>query len=149
MTPSEFLPKALAEAKAAGHIFPGFAAAEAALESAWGRSKLAVEANNLFGQKQHTHPDHGTLILPTKEFLSGRWVTVSAEWEKFDSWRESFSARMDTLRKLAPKYPHYANALAATTGEKFVEEVSKSWATDPNRAAKVLATYRAHRDVLE
>lgn len=48
----EFLQQAASAARRAGHIFPEYAACEAALESAWGHSELAREANNLFGQKQ-------------------------------------------------------------------------------------------------
>ena len=52
-TPQDsFLRQASAAARAAGHIFPDYAACEAALESTWGQSRLAREANNLFGQKQ-------------------------------------------------------------------------------------------------
>ncbi len=52
MIQDEFLSKACAAARSAGHIFPEYAACEAALESGWGMSGLAQKANNLFGQKQ-------------------------------------------------------------------------------------------------
>ncbi|HZU08351.1 MAG TPA: glucosaminidase domain-containing protein, partial [Pseudacidobacterium sp.] len=55
-----FLQKAYQAAAAAGHIFPEYAACEAALESGWGLSHLATEANNLFGQKQAHPPLPGT-----------------------------------------------------------------------------------------
>jgi flagellum-specific peptidoglycan hydrolase FlgJ len=139
------------DASDSGHIFPAYAACEAALESAWGRSRLAVEANNLFGQKQSKPPLAGTetLVLPTREFLQGEWTTVNASWVRFASWSDCFRARMRLLRRLSPKYPHYAAALAATTGEEFILEVSQTWSTDPDRARKVLAIYDAHRDLLQ
>lgn len=146
---TKFLNAALAAAKASGHIFPNIAACEAALESSWGLSQLATEANNLFGQKQ-SHPPISaeTLTLPTKEYLHGTWQTVQANWAKFASWQECFSARMNLLKALAPSYPAYRAALAAKDPETFVTEVSKSWSTDPQRAAKVLSIYRAHRDIV-
>ena len=55
-----------------------------------------------------------------------------------------FSARMRLLQGASRKYPHYAAALAATTGEEFVREVSQTWSTDPARASKVLSIYAAH-----
>lgn len=144
MTPEEFLPRAVAAARAAGHIFPEHAACEAALESAWGSSELAERANNLFGQKQ-AHPPRGrSLALPTREFLSGEWVAVEAEWMLFDDWHASFAERMALLRRLAGEWPHYREALAAKTGDAFVIAVSKSWSTDPERAEKVLSVYRKH-----
>lgn len=136
-------------AKQAGHIWPAFAACEGALESAWFASELYVAANNVFGTKQHSNPIFDTFNLPTKEFLHNDWVIVDAEWVKYPTTADAFADRMDTLRRLAPDYPHYAAALAATTGEEYVTQVSLSWSTDPARGAKVLATYSAHKDVLQ
>ena len=143
---SEFLLRAAAAARAAGHIYPEYAACEAALESAWGRSRLAVEANNLFGQKQSHPPLAGTetLAMPTQEDLHGHWTTVLANWVKFSGWAQCFEARMDCLRQLSGQYAHYRAALAAGSGDVFVQEVSRTWSTDPERAAKVLEIYRIH-----
>ncbi len=144
MAPADFLVKATAAARAAHHIFPEHAACEAALESGWGSSELAVRANNLFGQKQ-SHPARGaSLMLPTREFLHGAWVTVSANWIAFTDWGDCFAHRMIVLRELAAAYPHYGAALVAKSGDEFIEQVSKSWSTDPERANKVLAVYRKH-----
>ncbi len=141
-----FLRQASAAARAAGHIFPEYAACEAALESTWGQSRLAREANNLFGQKQSAHalPGTATLELPTQEFLRGRWVTVAAQWVRFADQAACFRARMVLLQRLEHSYPAYGRALAATSGEVFVEEVSRVWSTDPQRAQKVLAIHRQH-----
>jgi hypothetical protein len=51
---------------------------------------------------------------------------------------------MALLRRLEHSYPAYGRALAATTGEVFIEEVSRAWSTDPQRATKVLAIHRQH-----
>lgn len=136
-------------ARAAGHIFPGYAACEAALESAWGTSQLAKLGANLFGTKAHSHPEYKTLNLPTKEFLDGKWTVIKATWVLYPSEVESFKDRMYTLRRLSPMYPHYAAALAAKDGVTFVDQVSLSWATDPDRAHKVLSIYRAHGHLLK
>ncbi|MDR3734463.1 MAG: glucosaminidase domain-containing protein [Acidobacteriaceae bacterium] len=146
MTKVEFLAKAVAAARAAGHVWPEYAACEAALESGWGGSALAVQGNNLFGQKQAHPPLAGTetLELPTREFLHGEWVTVGAKWVKFADWSACFAGRMRVLRGLSAGYPHYAAALQAATGEEFVREVSKSWSTDPGRAEKVLGVWRGN-----
>jgi flagellum-specific peptidoglycan hydrolase FlgJ len=144
MNPSIFLASATAAARAAAHIFPEYAACEAALESGWGGSALALEANNLFGQKQRHPPCGASLLLPTREFLHGGWTTVSAQWRMFPDWQASFAERMALLRSLAEQWPHYREALSATTGEQFIERVSLSWSTDPGRGAKVLAVYREH-----
>jgi len=145
----QFLVKAHQAAAASGHVWPRMAACEAALESGWGESRLAAEDNNLFGQKQQQHPIYGTVDIPTREFLNHAWCVENAAWVKFPDWPSCFASRMGTLRRLAPEYPHYAMALAAGTPEEYIEEVSLSWSTDPNRAAKVLDTYRAHYALME
>lgn len=144
----QFLIRAAEAARTAGHLFPEYAACEAALESGWGLSRLAVEANNLFGQKQSHPPLPGTetLTLPTREFLRGVWVTVQANWVKFPGWAACFRERMALLQALSDSYPHYREALAATTGEAFITAVSRTWSTDPARAGKVLTVHDHHRD---
>ncbi len=144
MKPEDFLSKAAAAARAAGHVYPEYAACEAALESAWGTSALALEANNLFGQKQSHPPRGGSLTLPTREYLHGAWITVQAQWAVFTDWQDAFAHRMTLLRALENGYPHYRAALGAPSGDEFVAQVSKSWSTDPERAAKVLSMHRMH-----
>jgi flagellum-specific peptidoglycan hydrolase FlgJ len=148
---SLFLARAWRAAQAAHHVFPEYAACEAALESGWGRSKLAVEANNLFGQKQSHPPVAGTetISMPTREYLHDHWMTVLANWTKFPDWSDCFAARMALLKRLSQAYPHYRAALEATAGEQYVLAVSQSWSTDPERAGKVLAVYDAHREVFQ
>jgi flagellum-specific peptidoglycan hydrolase FlgJ len=142
----EFLAKATQAASTAGHIWPEYAACEAALESGWGTSKLAVRANNLFGQKQTAPPLYGTgnLVLPTREFLRGEWVEVVARWISFPDWIACFRSRMEMLEREQGEYPAFAAALRATTGEEFVRQVSSKWSTDPERAEKVLEIYGRH-----
>lgn len=126
------------------HIFPLMAACEAALESGFGQSHLVREANNLFGMKEHGHPEHGILSLPTKEFLDGKWTVVDANWMKYSSLPECFLDRMHTLGRLAPKYPHYRAALTAEDEYTYVREVSQSWSTDPQRSEKVIEIYDSY-----
>ncbi len=145
MTPAnkDFLQRAFLAAQAAQHIFPDMAAAEAALESGYGRSQLAIQDRNLFGCKQHVHPIYGTHSLPTREFLGGEWKSVEANWITYPDWQSCFADRMATLQRLASVYPHYQNALAASSAVTYINEVSMTWSTDPNRATKCLAIYDA------
>lgn len=143
MNPSQldFLDRATAEAIKASHPFPQMAAAEAALESNFGNSELARNDQNLFGMKQHAHPVFGTVTLPTREFLSGEWKTVSANWVQYPDWSSCFADRFATLQRLANVYPHYKAAIEATDAETFIRQVSLTWSTDPHRAEKVLAIF--------
>jgi flagellum-specific peptidoglycan hydrolase FlgJ len=153
MTPeqTDFISRAKAEAERANHPFPLMAACEAALESDYGTSRLAMEANNLFGMKQHVSPVYGTFTLPTREFDKVRgWVVIMANWVKYPDWRACFADRMVTVERLALEknkdgdlaFPHYAKALAATTAENYVGEVSQNWSTDPQRGLKCISIYQ-------
>lgn len=142
----DFLVKAFAAAKEAQHIWPDYAACEAALESAWGTSGLAKDCNNLFGRKaSHGDPPDSYVVKLTKEFIHGAWITTPACWKKFSNWHDCFVDRMDLLHRLSSIY---GDALTAPDGPSFVTLVSKHWSTDPDRGAKVLEIYRNHKGVL-
>jgi flagellum-specific peptidoglycan hydrolase FlgJ len=133
---------------ASGHIFPQAAACEGAVESAWFTSQLYLQDNNIFGTKQHAVPIFETVSIPTREFLNGQWATINADWVKYPDLPSSFADRMATLERLAPTYPHYAAALAATTPEDYLTQVSLSWSTGPTRGADCISILHAHQDVL-
>ncbi len=153
-----FLRAACEAAAQAGHIWPEYAACEAALESArkglFGQSRLAIEANNLLGQKQGTRRKlpYPTVTWSTWEDINGPApggeVIQRHEFLKFPNWETCFKERMALLRALAPVYPNYAEALAAKTGEQFVFAVSRTWSTDPARAIKVLRIFRDYQPAL-
>jgi flagellum-specific peptidoglycan hydrolase FlgJ len=133
-----FLEEAAAAALKAAHVFPQMAACEAALESDYGRSVLAVQDRNLFGMKQHIHHIWGTHVLPTREFEHGTWITTEASWVSYPDWASCFADRMATLNRLASIFPNYWAALDAKDAETYVTDVSKTWASDPNRAEKCI-----------
>jgi flagellum-specific peptidoglycan hydrolase FlgJ len=143
MTPTQkaFLNRAYEAAKLAGHIFPEMAACECALESGYGASVLARTANNLFGCKRHAHEYYPTVSLPTKEDLDGKWVALNSSFIAYPDWAACFADRMETLKRLAPFYPHYKAALEATSAENYVEQVSQTWSTDPHRAQSCCQIY--------
>ena len=133
MTPSEtqFAVQLVQEAKLSGHPFPGYAAAEAFLESAdWsssaGMSVLAENYHNIFGQKVSKWWTGKTVQIQTREVLNGVSVMVPATWPVFDSFAEAFAERLKLLHA-SPQY--YAEALAASSGPEFVRLVSASWGT--------------------
>jgi flagellum-specific peptidoglycan hydrolase FlgJ len=140
----QFLDRATAEAVKANHPFPQMAACEAALESSFGASLLAIQDNNLFGMKQHAHPIFGTMTLPTREFLDGKWVQCSAKWVRYPDWRACFADRLATLERLSNAYPHYKAALDAKDARTYIAEVSETWSTDPLRGLKVLNIYKEY-----
>jgi flagellum-specific peptidoglycan hydrolase FlgJ len=140
----QFIQQTAQAADQGGHIFPLMAACEAALESSYGTSRLAIQDRNLFGTKQHVHPIYGTASIPTKEFIHGIWVVVTAEWVVYPTLADCFKDRMNTLQTLRSVYLHYDSALKATDPITYVTQVSKSWSTDPNRANTAISIYRTY-----
>lgn len=171
LTPEQqdFLRRAAAQAEASGHPFPHHAACEAALESRYGTSRLAVAANNLFGLKEPKTPPPGwsypTVELDTEEEENGVMVAAPRElWPVFPDWATSFRERKGILLRLQAIIPHYRAALAAADGETFVRLMSPcaeppvyvapepgcrftgqrcvTWATKLSRGNDVMALYR-------
>lgn len=140
----QFIKRAAQQAEQAGHIFPVMAACEAALESGYGTSALAIADKNVFGMKAHVAAFNEVLkyvSMPTKEFINHHWVSISALWCVYPDQAACFTDRMETLKRLAPHYPHYAAALAATNPIDYVTAVSQSWSTDPHRAETCITIY--------
>ena len=109
--------------------------AQALLESDRGRSGLSTKANNFFGIKGEGPAGHVT--MPTKEHLNGRWVTVNANFRKYNSPSESFDDHGKFLRKNS----RYANAFNHTGDAKqFAREIHKAgYATDPKYSDKLIS----------
>ena len=149
MDHKEFLVKCKQAAMNIGMSWPGYVAAEAALESRYGQSQLAIQASNLFGMKAHrdTIPEM-EISFPTKEYISGEWIAVPAHWMRYSDWEACLRDRQATLARLTTMYPHYQAALDASDGETFIREVSQTWSTDPHRADKVLEIYSENLDIL-
>lgn len=138
----QFLTKATQAALVAEHIWPVMAACEAALESGWGKSGLAIAGRNLLGMKAH----HGTAIdqilkMNTREYVEGEYVTIVAEFMNYPDWAACFVDRMATLTRLSPTIRSYRMALEADDPISYVRAVSLAWSTDPDRADKVIAIY--------
>lgn len=121
-------------------VLPSLVAAQAALESGWGTSQLAIKGNNLFGIKAHGWRGP-TLVLPTKEYLNKKWVTVDATWRKYDSWAES----VEDHGLFFVQNHRYKKLLGETDYVKACRAVhAAGYATDPDYADKLLATIRAN-----
>jgi flagellar protein FlgJ len=142
MTKSQFIADATLAALAASRtssLPPGVTVAQAALESAWGRSRLAREAHNYFGIKAHgTHP---SIAFLTAEVANGMVVQAPARFARYASMQECFRDRDLLIRKSA----RYREACAcADRPEEFICALAVHWATDPRYAEKLLQLYHAN-----
>jgi flagellum-specific peptidoglycan hydrolase FlgJ len=79
------------------------------LESGWGTSKLATEANNFFGIKaEHLNDPNTYEEFPTWEYENGQRVLVEADFERYPDAASSFADH----GRLLSQATRYAPAMA-------------------------------------
>src|SRR5207302_10691116 len=139
MTKQQFITTAIAAAQkcsANSGLPPGVTVAQAALESAWGESRLAQKANNYFGIK--ARGGQPFTAMPTTECEAGEMKKLTARFARYRSMAECFAAR-DAIILAAPCYAeargHAREPLA------FIHSLAKHWATDPAYAEKLEHIY--------
>ena len=134
-------PAAQASAKVTG-VPASFTVAQAALESGWGESLLARQGKNLFGVKADPAWRGEVLMLNTREFLRGAWVTVPAHWRKYADWQACIDDHAAFLRQNG----RYARCFTCTSGAAFAQAVAQAgYATDPQYAEKIASIIEQHR----
>ena len=122
-------------------ILPSLTIAQAILESDWGRSELARNANALFGIKAHTDPTHKkTYTKTTWEYSSGKYIQIEAKFKAYNSWEESVK---DRSKYLANRYiggVHiYKDLIGETNYKMACQKIYKAgYATDPEYPKKLI-----------
>jgi flagellum-specific peptidoglycan hydrolase FlgJ len=109
LTPDQiqFAKQMVSEAKNSGHPWPGYAAAEASLESAWDKSGLAVRDKDVFGLKAAEWWTGQVDNIITREVINGVSEMVMAKWPVFSSYADCFAARLKVLQGfLIQQRPH-------------------------------------------
>jgi flagellum-specific peptidoglycan hydrolase FlgJ len=139
MTPTEFIAllQGAAQTSAVDTKIPAsFVIADAALESRWGASELAIQAMNVWGVKADSSWAGDTLTMNTREFENGAWVVVTAVWRKYASWLDALRDHAHFLQS----NPRYAACFEQTTGVGWATAVAAAgYATDPTYATKIAA----------
>jgi hypothetical protein len=114
------------------NVLPSINMAQAILESAWGKSSLTTKYNNLFGIKGSGTA--GSVSLPTKEFVGGRYITINDKFRAYNNPSESF-ADHDKLLGTS----RYKNVVKAQDYKSQAYEIQKAgYATDPAYAQKLI-----------
>jgi flagellar protein FlgJ len=122
-------------------VTPDVVAAQAALESNWGRGVSRFpdgrSSHNVFGIKADAAWDGPTVTVPTLEYKGGELVKERAPFRAYGSYGESFSDYADFLQA----NPRYRDALATGgTGRGFIAGLQQAgYATDPEYATKVMS----------
>lgn len=118
-------------------ILPSVSIAQAILESNWGRSKLAKEANNLFGIKGDYNGE--SLTVTTKEWDGSKMIDVDAGFRKYPSWNESIEDHGTFFTSTDWRKNNYKNVIGETNYKDMAKALSDSgYATDPAYATKLI-----------
>ena len=121
-------------------ILPSVAFAQAALESGWGTSGLAVHYNNLFGIKGSYLGN--SVKLPTTEFYDGKTpVNIVDGFRAYPNWNTSILDYGNFLNVNS----RYHKALRV---EDYRTQITLIWqagyATDPNYTGKIISIIEAN-----
>ena len=127
-------------------ILPSIVMAQGALESAWGQSLLAIEANNFYGIKASSDWKGQVYNIITKEYATpvkdkdGYWYDVIALFRKYNTISESIKDHSDFFISTDWRKENYK----AVIGEKDYRKAAYAlqnagYATDPNYAEKLIS----------
>lgn len=118
--------------------------AQAILESADGNSTLAREANNLFGMKGKGPA--GSVRLSTKEYRNGEWITVQADFRKYNNWAESVAEHSNLFINGVSWNRNLYRGVIGVDGITAAREVAKAgYATDPDYDKKLIKLITDHQ----
>lgn len=116
-------------------------AAQAVLESGFGKSLLCKKANNLFGVKAGKSWKGPTYPIKTREFSADKgWFVIMASFRLYPDWSASMNDYADIIERL----PWYKDAAANCADPvKYLDGICPSdrepgWATDPHYRNKIL-----------
>ncbi|AKP67241.1 glycoside hydrolase family 73 protein [Companilactobacillus ginsenosidimutans] len=145
----EFLAMAAPMAQKAASEYGLYASvmlAQSILESGWGQSDLALDANNLFGIKGDYNGAY--VSMPTSEWSADQgWYQIYANFRKYPSFYESFQDNGDKLRNgLAWDSSYYSGTWVENTSsyKDATAWLQGRYATAPNYAASlnsIIETY--------
>lgn len=121
-------------------ILASLTAAQAFIESNKGNSGLTTKANNLFGMKGTYNGSY--VVMKTKEYLHGQYVTVDAKFRKYPSWAESIADHSSLFNRLS----RYANLRGLTDYRLACKHVKDDgYATSPTYTSTLINTIEKYK----
>lgn len=126
-------------------VNPAIVAAQAVLESGYGKSVLSRKANNLFGIKAGKSWKGPKYAIKTREWSAEKGVyVILAEFRLYADWL----ACLEDYGSIISRLSWYRDAASnAHDSEKYLEGIlptarEPGWATDPHYRSKILMIAR-------
>ncbi|EEI19211.1 glycoside hydrolase family 73 protein [Lentilactobacillus hilgardii] len=128
------------------NVLPSVTLAQAILESNWGTSQLSNKYNNLFGVKAQSS-NTKSVYLDTQEYVDGRYVTVKARFEVYDSWNDSLAEHAKLLAYGTKWNPdQYRDVVSANNYVQAAQGLEKDgYATDPTYTEKLISLIKNYK----
>ena len=141
---NEIVPEAM-ELKQQTGILPSVTIAQAIIESNFGKSELAVKANNLFGIKGSYHGN--SIKMPTKEYENNRPYTTEAEFRAYPDWKSALIDHTKLFLEGTSWNKHqYQEVLAAENYKEAAYALKTSnYSTDPNYPEKLITIIKQYQ----
>ena len=118
-------------------ILPSITIAQAILESDWGRSELAINANNLFGIKGEYNGY--SYAKESWEVIDGEDVTTEAHFRHYPDKETSMRDHAKFFTSTPWREENYVQVVGETDYKKVAQALSDAgYATDPAYARKLI-----------
>lgn len=115
-------------------VLPSVTAAQAILESGWGRSQLATAGNNLFGIKGSYQGQ--SIYFPTQEWNGSQYITIQDAFRKYPNW----SASVEDHGAFLVENPRYSNLLGVMDYRRVASLLQQDgYATAPTYASSLIS----------
>ncbi|MFJ3386425.1 glycoside hydrolase family 73 protein [Lysinibacillus sp. NPDC086135] len=141
----EIAPIAVKLNQQTGGVLPSIIIAQAILESNYGKSELAVKANNLFGIKGSYKGK--SVKMPTIEYENNKSYTIEAEFRAYPDLK---SALIDHTKLFLDgtswNKEQYYDVLAAANYQEAAHALKKNhYSTDPKYPEKLIAIIEQYK----
>lgn len=119
-------------------LFPSVVIAQACLESNYGLSGLSLNCNNFFGIKAGSHWEGAARKYQTKEFLKGKYVTVTGEFCHFKDFEDCLEEHNAMLSRVTT-YARHGLFKCVTPESQALTLRLAGYATDPKYSQNLIA----------
>ncbi|MED3803041.1 glycoside hydrolase family 73 protein [Lysinibacillus xylanilyticus] len=135
----EIAPLAVELNQQTGEVLPSITIAQAILESNYGKSELAIKANNLFGIKGSYKGK--SVKMQTMEYKNNKSYTIETEFRAYPDLKSAFIDHTKLILEGTSWNEHqYYDVLAAANYQEAAHALKKNhYSTDPMYPEKLIA----------
>lgn len=123
-------------------MLPEAVLCQSASESGWGSSLLAAKYNNYFGIKAGSSWKGDYVLLPTKEFINGKYITINEKFRRYSSFTASVKDYISFLKG----NPRYSKVFEQKSVLGQLQALRNAgYATEPNYANIIYGIYLSNK----